>query len=109
MKNIELTITRVSPSSFEGEIFASEIGLDTGSEDMLLNFYGEYSVYFDDDIPLVEIENVVVEFAGRDYVLEPHNYDYDACCEWIEQKGPLLDWLADRQAAFCDYYYDLNR
>jgi len=110
MKNlIDLTITEIKTDTFSGEIFASELGVDLPGGDDTLNFEGYYSVEWDGDLPQVIIEGVDVHFKKSDFEISLNRLKVAELSEWIEQNGPQLDWLADRQAALSDYYYDAYR
>ena len=110
MRNkIDLTITKINTSSFNGEVFASELGINLPEGDDTLNFVGSYIVHWDDVIPQVEIESITIFFRKLDLEIPLNRVDVESIAEWIEQQGPQMDWLADRQAALTDYYYDMYR
>lgn len=77
--------------------------------DLNLILVGEFSVEWDDDIPLVAIDYLRCAQTDVDYlkVLDPN--EIELICQEIEETGPVLDWVADKEAALCDYYYEQSR
>ena len=67
---------------------------------------GEFSVYFDDDIPMTEVESICLSYGSEYLHIDEFDIDTDKLCEDIAEHGDACDWAADKMADDGDRAYD---
>lgn len=70
---------------------------------------GEFSVAWDDDIPMVQIEDIFLCNGEEVIKLSDSDVNIDEICNIIEYQGDSGDWFEDRLSAAMDRDWDLDR
>lgn len=81
----------------------TKLGLEKKDQAQIVYLEGEYSVDWDDDIPMVAIEYLQLVNGDKILDLKESEYNYDTLCNEIEQESDS-DWYADRMSDASDYY-----
>lgn len=69
-----------------------------------VNAFVDYSVQWDEDIPMVTIEEVTLSYGNTFLTLSENEYDYDDLSIKLEQDGPYLQWKEDKDLYYEDSY-----
>lgn len=112
---MKISVNSTKNYTIKGSVFCDELtdeqlktlGVEVQERCQIIEVEGEYSVDWDDDIPMVAVEYLTLVHGDKTLDLKEDDYNYDTVCNDIEQESDS-DWYADRMSDAADYYMSDN-
>ena len=67
--------------------------------------YGEFSIIFDDDMPLADLDTLNILVQGHWIRVNQDNINLSEVLDYIQDNGDVSEWYADNESLLIDYTY----